>query len=82
MSIGKGAAIKFSNKQKNNTKSSMELELIGADQALSSILHTQHFIEAQGYSVKENLLFQDNQSTMCLEVNGSFSSSKHTKHIK
>jgi hypothetical protein len=40
------------------------------------------FIEAQGYSVEQNLLFQDNQSTMHLKVNGSFFSSKCTKHIK
>jgi hypothetical protein len=40
MSLGKGAAISFSNKQKINTKSSTELELVGANQALSSILHT------------------------------------------
>jgi hypothetical protein len=82
ISIGKGATISFSNKQKINTKSSTESGLVGANQALSSILHTQHFIEAQGYSVKQNLLFQDNQSTMHLEVNGSLSSSKRTKHIK
>jgi hypothetical protein len=48
ISLGKGAAISFSNKQKINTKSSKESELVGANQALSSILHTQHFIEAQG----------------------------------
>jgi hypothetical protein len=82
MSLGKGAAISFFNKQKINTRSFMELELVSADQALSSILHTRHLIEAQGYSVEQNLQFQDNQSTMCLEVNGSFSSSKCTKHIK
>jgi hypothetical protein len=82
MSIGKGAMISFSNKQKINTKSSTKSELVSADQALSSILHTQYFIEAQGYSVKQNLLFQDNQSTMHLEVNRSLSSSKCTKHIK
>jgi hypothetical protein len=82
MSLGKGAAISFSNKQNINTKSSMELELVGPDQALSSILHTQHFIKAQYFSVEQNLLFQDNQSTMHLKVNRSFSSSKCTKHIK
>jgi hypothetical protein len=82
MSRGKGATISFSNKQKINTKSSTEWELVGSNHTLSSILHTQHFIEAQGYSVKQNLLFQDNQSPMCLEVNGLFSSSKCTKHIK
>ncbi len=82
MSLGKGAAISFSNKQKINTKSSTKSELVGADQALTLILHTRYFIEAQGYSVKQNLLFQVNQSTMHLEANRSLSSSKCTKHIK
>jgi hypothetical protein len=82
LSLGKGAAISFSNKHRINSKSSTESKLIGADQALSSILHTRYFIKAQGYSVKQNILFRDNKSTMRLEVNGSFSSSKQTKHIK
>jgi hypothetical protein len=76
MSLGKGATISFSNKLKNATKSSTKSKLLGADQALLSILHTYYFIEAQGYSVEQNILFQDNQSTMCLKVNSSFSSSK------
>ncbi len=50
MSLGKGAAISFSKKQKINNKSSTESELVDADQAFSSILHTQYFIKAQGYS--------------------------------
>jgi hypothetical protein len=76
LSLGKGTAISFSNKHRINSKSSTESELIGADQALSSILHTRYFIKAQGYSIKQNILFQENQSTMQLEVNGSFLSSK------
>jgi hypothetical protein len=82
MSLGKGATISFSDKLKIATKSSTKSKLMGAYQALSFILHTGYFIEAQGYSIKQNILFQDNQSTMCLEVNDSFSSSKQTKHIK
>jgi hypothetical protein len=69
MSLGKGTTISFFNKLKVNTKNSTESELVGADQALASILHTHYYIKAQGYSVEQNILFQDNQSTMCLEVN-------------
>jgi hypothetical protein len=58
MLLGKGATISFSNKLKINTKSSTKSELVGADQALSSILHTRYFIRAQGYSVEQNILFQ------------------------
>jgi hypothetical protein len=82
MSLEKGTIISFLNKQEINSKSSTESKLIGADQVLSSILHTRYFIKAQGYLVEQNILFQDNQSMMQLKVNGSFSSSKCRKHIK
>jgi len=38
-------------------------------------------MEAQGYLVKDNILFQDNKSAILLEKNGKASSSKRTKHI-
>jgi hypothetical protein len=38
-------------------------------------------MEAQGYKVNENIVYQDNQSAILLERNGKASSSKHTKHI-
>jgi hypothetical protein len=82
LSLGKGAIISLSNKHKINTKSSTESELVGVDQALPSILYTKNFIEAQGYTVEQNIIFQDNQSTMQLCVNGSALSSKRTKNIK
>ncbi len=82
MSLGKEATISFSNKLKIATKNSPNWKLVGTDQALSSILHTCYFIEAQGYFVEQKILFQDNQLTMRLEVNVSFSNSKRTKHIK
>jgi hypothetical protein len=62
--LGKGTTISFSNKLNINTRSSTESELVGADQALSSILHTCYFIESQGNSVEQNILFQDSQSAM------------------
>jgi hypothetical protein len=57
MSLSKGATISFLNKLKINTKSSTKSEVIGANQALSSILHTHYFIKAQGYSIKQNIVF-------------------------
>ena len=32
--------------------------------------------------IEQNIMFQDNHATMQLEVNGAFSSSECTKHIK
>jgi hypothetical protein len=45
------------------------------------ILWTRYFLEAQGYGVKENKVFQDNQSAMLLEKHGRRSSSRRTRHI-
>ena len=56
--------------------------MVALDDALPMILWCLYFIEAQGYTVEQNVVFQDNQSTMRLAVNGSLSSSKRTKHIK
>ena len=82
MSLGGGAVISSSQKQKINTKSSTESELVAIDDALTTILWTLYFIEAQGYSIEQNIVFEDNLSTINLAVNGKFSSSKRTKHIK
>lgn len=38
-------------------------------------------MQAQGYDIHDNILFQDNQSSMRLEQNGRASSTKRTKHI-
>ena len=82
MSLGKGAPISFSRKQKLNVRSSCEGELVGVDDAMAWILWCKYFIEAQGYTVEQNILYQDNKSTILLATNGRWSSSKRTKHIK
>ena len=38
-------------------------------------------LESQGYKLKDNILFQDNKSSILLETNGKDSSGKRTKHI-
>lgn len=48
---------------------------------MPSILWTRYFLKSQGYKVSDNIIFQDNKSTMLLERNGKASSSKRTKHI-
>ena len=80
MTVGKGAVISSSLKQKINTRSSTEAELVASDDALSSILWSKNFLKAQGYRPKV-ILNQDNQSTMKLQQNGKASSHKRTKHI-
>ena len=48
---------------------------------MPSILWTRNFLNSQGYTVKDNILYQDNKSAILLEKNGRVSSSKRTKHI-
>ena len=82
MTMGKGAIMSASKKQKLNSKSSTESELIGVDDVISQILWGRNFIQSLGYTVEHNILFQDNQSTILLASNGKLSSSSKTKHIK
>jgi hypothetical protein len=70
-----------SSKQKLNTRSSTETEVVGVDDLMPPILWSRLFLEAQGYGVMENIVFQDNKSAMLLERNGKSSSGKRTKHI-
>ena len=82
MVLGKGAVISFSRKQKSNTRSSTESELVGVDDAMPSILWSLYFLQAQGCGTTHATIYQDNKSAILLETNGKFSSSKRTKHIK
>jgi hypothetical protein len=81
LSFGTGVVNSVSTKQKVNSRSSTEAELIGIDDVLSKILWTKLFIEAQGLHVKENIVFRDNTSSMKLEENGKASSGKRTRHF-
>jgi hypothetical protein len=81
MSLGKGAIYGTSTRQKLNSRSSTEGELIGVNDVMPQVLWTRYFLEAQGYGVKENIVYQDNQSAILLEKNGRGSSSKRTRHI-
>ena len=81
MTMGKGAIISNSNKQKLNVGSSTKGELVAVHDQMPDVMHILYFIEAQGYKIDKNVIYQDNQSTVRLEVNGKLSSKKKTKHI-
>jgi hypothetical protein len=55
---------------------------VGADDFMPAICWTRYFMKAQGYGVKDNVLFQDNKSSIILEKNVKASISNRTKHIK
>jgi hypothetical protein len=81
LSLGCGFPIVSSTKQKLNTRSSTETEILGSDDFMQAIYWTRYFMKAQGYGVKDNVLFQDNKSSILLEKNGKALSSNRTKHI-
>jgi hypothetical protein len=81
MTLGKGSIQNVSAKQKVNTRSSTETELIGFDDVVPKILWTKLFMDAQGYESKDNIVYRDNQSSMKLEANGKSSSTKRTRHF-
>ena len=81
LSLGKGAVYGASTRQKLNTRSSTEAELVGVDDCMPQILWTRYFLEAQGYQIQDSVVYQDNQSAMLLANNGRASSSKRTRHM-
>ena len=82
MSMGQGTLVAISSKQKMNTRSSTEAELVGVDQPLPMILWSRLFSTAQGMQIDDNILYQDNESAIRMEKNGKASCTKRTKHIE
>jgi len=64
LTMGTGFSIVSSVKQKLNTCSSTESELVGVHEFMPSMLWTQNFLTAQGYTVTNNSLYQDNKSAI------------------
>jgi len=81
LSLVKGAVYRASTKQKLNIKSSTESELVDMDDLMPQILWTRLFLESQDYSVRTNILYQENLSTIKLINNGRASSGKRTLHL-
>lgn len=50
-----------------NSKSSTKAEVIGISDYVPYSVWMGHFLEAQGYKLKHNIMYQDNQSVMLLE---------------
>ena len=82
MSMGKGAIVNITRKHKMNLASSTESKLVSIADVLGMILWCKYFMEAQGYTIESNLLYQDNKSTILLAKNGRMSAGKNSRHIK
>ena len=81
MSFGTGVIHTKSSKQKLNTKSSTEAELVGVSKYLPYHIWLVNFLQYQGYDIKNKILYQDNQSAIRMEKNGRNSCTGNSRHI-
>jgi hypothetical protein len=82
ISMGKGMLHCKSSTQKINTKSTTESELVGVSEYLPYDIWYILFFGAQGYKIKQNILFQDNESAIKMEINGRNSCTGNSRHIE
>jgi hypothetical protein len=82
LTLGTGAPVVTSTKQKLNMRSSTICEVVAVDDMIPQILLTWLFMQEQGIKVTDNILYQDNKSAILFKKNGRASNSKRTKHIE
>ena len=82
ISMGKGMLHCKASGQKINTRSTTESELIGVSEYLPYNIWYILFFGAQGYEIKQNILFQDNESAIKMEINGRNSCTGNSRHIE
>ena len=81
MPMGIGVLHAKCGKQTLNVKSSTESELVGTSEYIPYNLWLMLFMSAQGYKIKDNVLYQDNQSTILMLKNGRNSCTGNSRHI-
>ena len=81
ISMGKGTIIRNCSKQKINTKSSTESEIVGVSDFLPYTMWASYFLRAQGYNLYRNIFYQDNTSTINMLHNGKASCGSKSRHI-
>ena len=79
--FGTGILHGKSSKQKLNTKSSTEAELVAVSDYIPYHIWMIIFLRYQGYEVKKKVLYQDNQSAIKMETNGQNSCTGNSRHI-
>ena len=81
MSLGHGILHHKSSVQKLNTKSSTEDELVGTSEYVPYNVWMKKCLHEQGYDINDNVLFQDNQSSIKMETNGRRSCTRNSRHV-
>ena len=79
--FGTGIIDQKLSKQKMNMRSSTETEEVGTSEYLPKNIYFKMFMEAQGYTLKSNILAEDNESTIWMSKNGRESCTSNSKHI-
>ena len=67
--------------QKINTKISMEAELVGTSEYVPYNIWLKNFLCEQGYDIKDNILFQDNQIAIKKENNSRRQCTGNSRHV-
>jgi hypothetical protein len=80
VTMGKGAVIAKSSKQKIVCKSSTEAELVGLSDSLTPVIWLRNLLGALGYTMDASIVHQDNMSTIHLSEKGR-STSQRTRHM-
>ena len=81
MSMGTGTIHCKSSKQKLNTKSTTESEVVGVSEYLPYDIWQLNFFRHQGYDIRNNYIYQDNESAMKMEKNGRNSCTGNSRHV-
>jgi hypothetical protein len=80
-SFGNGGLLAKLSKQKLNTKSSTEAKLVGASDYLPHTVWIKMFMEAQGHTMSEYTMEQDNESAIKLEMSERSSAGPKSRHL-
>ena len=70
MSTGIGVIHGKASKQKMNTKSTTESEIVGVSEYILYKIHMLNILAGQGYDLRKKVLYQDNESAIHLIKNG------------
>ena len=81
ITFGTGVLNAKSSKQKMNSRSSNETEVIGNSEYLPYNIWFEYFMEAQGYPLDSNIVWQDNEEAEKMAKNGVMSCSSKSRHI-
>lgn len=78
--ISHGAVYSKNTRQKLNTNSSMEAELVALSDSTIQIVRTRFFLEEQVYKMEPATVYEDDMSIIAMFKNGR-SNSERTRHI-